>query len=404
MRRSLAFALSVLLLSSCHEAIPETDAAPGEPASQALGIHNGRLWDGSGGPVVEDGVVIVRGNRIAAAGPASEVKIPEGSRRIDAKGGFIMPGVIDNHVHLRLLFEKEADPLTRWLRAGVTTLVDTGTPKGTVARLREQVAAVSKTPPRLFVAGPIFTAPNGYPAPRREPGVVEVAEGVATPEEAEAKVDRLLGEEKADLVKVAIESGFFSDYDARDGWPVPSPPVLAALGRAAHRHGRTVRAHVTQPGELAAALDAGFDGTAHTPIVDLPEELLARAAKARMIFVSTANIWGDPPLTTAVQKNLARYVRLGGRVALGTDVPFQTGSEMPLGEMRLLVAGGLTPRDVLLAATRHGAEALGQGDELGTLAAGKLADLIVVEGDPLVRIEDLGKVRVVVRDGAVIVP
>jgi imidazolonepropionase-like amidohydrolase len=400
-KRSLAFVLSAFLLASCRESVSKRDAAPGEPV---LAIHNGRLWDGSGGPVVADGVVVVRGNRIEAAGPASKVKIPEGARKIDAGGGFIMPGVIDNHVHLNVLLEKEPDPLTRWLRAGVTTVVDTGTAKGTVARLRERVAAASKTAPRLFVAGPIFTAPDGYPAPRREPGMVEIAEGVTTPEEAEAKVDRLLGEEKADLVKVAIETGFFSDYDAKDGWPVPSPPVLAALQRAAHRHGRTIRAHVTQPGELAAALDAGFDGTAHTPIVDVPEELLARAAKARMIFVSTANIWEDPPLTTAVQKNLARYVRLGGRVALGTDVPFQPGSEMPLGEMRLLVAGGLTPRDVLLAATRHGAEALGQGEELGTLAPGKLADLIVVPGDPLARIDDLGTVRVVVRDGEVIVP
>ena len=84
-------------------------------------------------------------------------------------------------------------PAHPWLRAGVTTLVDTGSPRGGVARLRERVAAASKTAPRLFVSGPIFTAPDGYPAPRREPGAVEVAEGVATPEEATVKIDRLLG-------------------------------------------------------------------------------------------------------------------------------------------------------------------------------------------------------------------
>lgn len=123
-----------------------------------------------------------------------------------------------------------------------------------------------------------------------------------------------------------------------------------------------------------------------------------------MIFVSTANIWEDPKLTGPVQKNLARYVRLGGRIAMGTDVPFQRGSEMPVGEMRLLVEGGLTPRDVLLASTRDGAEALGKENELGTLAPGKLADVIVVKGDPLADIEALGTVTVVVRDGEVIVP
>jgi imidazolonepropionase-like amidohydrolase len=395
MRQTVLFLMILVFFGGCR---------PESSDEAAVAVYNGRLWDGSGGPVIPEGAVVVRGGRIAAAGPSSEVEIPRNARRIDARGGFIMPGVIDNHVHLNLLMEKEKDPLTPWLRAGVTTLVDTGSPKGGVARLRQRVAAASQAAPRLFVSGPIFTAPNGYPAPRREPGVVEVAQGVATPEEAEARVDRLLGEEGADLVKVAVETGFFSDYDARDGWPVPPPPVLAALARAAHRHGRTIRAHVTQPGELAAILDAGFDATAHTPIVDVPEEILVRAARAGVIFTSTANIWEDPPLIAAVQRNLARYVRLGGRVALGTDVPFQKGSEMPMGEMNLLVQGGMTPRDVLLAATRHGAEALGKGTELGTLEPGKLADLIVIEGDPLVRIEDMGKVRVVIRDGELVVP
>jgi imidazolonepropionase-like amidohydrolase len=396
MRRPVLFLSTILVLAGgCS-----TEA----PGGAAVAVHNGRLWDGSGGPVIPDAVVVLQSNRIVAAGPTSEVDIPRGARRIDAGGGFIMPGVIDNHVHLNLLMEREKDPLTPWLRAGVTTLVDTGSLKGGVARLRQRVAAASKTAPRLFVSGPIFTAPDGYPAPRREPGAVDVAEGVATSEEATAKINRLLGGEKADLVKVAVETGFFSDYDARDGWPVPPPPVLAALARATHRHGRLIRAHVTQPGELAAILDAGFDATAHTPIVDLSEDLLVRAARAGVIFTSTANIWEDPPLIAAVQRNLARYVRLGGRVALGTDVPFQKGSEMPLREMRLLVDGGMTPRDVLLAATRHGAEILGKDEELGTLASGKLADLIVIEGDPLVRIEDMSKVRVVIRDGDVILP
>jgi imidazolonepropionase-like amidohydrolase len=395
MRRAVLFLMIFVVAGGCRP----------EPLDEAtIAVYNGRLWDGSGGPVIPEGAVVIRAGRIAAAGPSSKVEIPRGARRIDVRGGFIMPGVIDNHVHLNLLMEREKDPLTPWLRAGVTTLVDTGSPKGGVARLRQRVAAASKSAPRLFVSGPIFTAPDGYPAPRREPGVVEVAQGVATAAEAEARVDRLLGEEGADLVKVAVETGFFSDYDAREGWPVPPPPVLAALARAAHRHGRTIRAHVTQPGELAAILDAGFDATAHTPIVDVPEGILARAARAGAILTSTANIWEDPPLTAAVQRNLARYTRLGGRVALGTDVPFQKGSEMPLGEMSLLVKGGMTPRDVLLAATRHGAEALGLGDELGTLAPGRLADLLVIAGDPLVRIEDMGKARVVIRDGEVVVP
>ncbi len=106
----------------------------------------------------------------------------------------------------------------------------------------------------------------------------------------------------------------------------------------------------------------------------------------------------DLPLRIA--ENLARYAVLGGRVALGTD--FGAEGEMPVAEMQVLVEGGLTPAQVLVAATKHGAEAMNQGAELGTLEPGKLADVIVVDGDPLSDISAMANVRVVIRDGEVI--
>ena len=374
-----------------------------------LVIWHGRLFDGTGGPVVEDAAVVVRGNRIAAAGAAATVDLPRCAREIDAAGGTILPGFIDNHVHLRTHLNRGEDVLTPWLRAGVTTLVDTGTARGGIARLRELARTVSAEPPRLYVAGPIFTAPDGYPAMRGEEGVTEVAHGLSDPDEARAAIARVIDDEGADLIKVAVERGFFADYADADGWPVPSPQILAAIAEAAHARGKKVRAHVTQPGELAAILDAGYDATAHTPIVEVPEPLLARAARQGVILTTTANIWEssdeqERPLTRAVQANVALYVRLGGRVALGTDAPlFQPGATMPMGEIRLLAEAGLTPRDILLAATLHGAQALGLEGELGTVAPGRLADLVVVDGDPLADLAALERVRVVVRDGEVIV-
>lgn len=401
--RVLRAVLSIgLALAACTRT-PESVCPPGGDPG-LLVIRHGRLFDGTGGPVVDDAVVVVRGNRFAAAGPAGSVDLPRCAREIDAAGGTILPGIIDNHVHLRTHLGRGEDVLTPWLRAGVTTLVDTGTARGGIARLRELARTVSAAPPRLYVAGPIFTAPGGYPATRREEGVSEVAYGLRNPEEARAAVARVIDDEGADLVKVAVERGFFADYADADGWPVPSPQILAAIAETAHARGKKVRAHVTQPGELAAILDAGYDATAHTPIVEIPEALLARAARQGMILTSTANIWGDAPLTRAVQRNLALYVRLGGRVALGTDAPlFQPGATLPMGEIRLLAEAGLPPRDILLAATLHGAEALGLEGELGTVAPGKLADLLVVAGDPLADLSALERVRVVVRDGEVIV-
>jgi imidazolonepropionase-like amidohydrolase len=97
-------------------------------------------------------------------------------------------------------------------------------------------------------------------------------------------------------------------------------------------------------------------------------------------------------------------VELGGRVALGTDAPFGPSGGLPLAELEALAAAGLAPRDVLLAATRHGAEAAGRGADLGRIAAGYRADLLVVDGDPLAGLAALRRVRIVVLDGAVIVP
>jgi imidazolonepropionase-like amidohydrolase len=403
---SISLLAGLSLAAACVGGPENVCPQGGEPG--LLVIHSGRLFDGLDGPVVADAAVVVRGNRITAAGPRNAVEIPRCAREIDAAGGTILPGFIDNHVHLRTHLGRGEDILTPWLRAGVTTLVDTGTTREGVARLRELARTVSPEPPRLYVAGPILTAPGGYPATRQETGVSEIAQGLRDAAEARAVVARLVEDEGADLIKVAVERGFFADLADPDGWPVPGPEILAAIAEVAHAHGKKVRAHVTQPGELAAILDAGYDATAHTPIIELSEPLLARAARQGVIFTTTVNIWGDDPgspLTGAVQKNLARYVRLGGRVALGTDGPiFQPGAVMPMGEIRLLAAAGLTPREILLAATRHGGEALGLERELGTIGPGKLADVIVVDGDPLADLSALERVRVVIRDGEVIVP
>jgi imidazolonepropionase-like amidohydrolase len=378
-----------------------------------VAVHGGRLFDGTGAAPIEDGVVLIEGNRIVAAGAAGDVAIPDNAATVDADGGLIMPGVIDNHTHLAAGWrEVVGDHLTPWLEAGVTTLVDVGFPRDgvtlpgglvvddSVGLLRTLIAGLSEHPPRAYLAGPILTAPHGYPETR---GGLDglAAQGVAGPDDARARVARLIDEQGADLIKVAIEAGFDQDYDD-DGWPVLDPETLAAIAEAAHERDTTVRAHVTQEGELRAALQAGFDVAAHTPIEPLSDEILREAAEAGMIFVTTANIWGPGGSQNAAE-NAARYAEMGGRVTLGTDFPFQEGSEMPVAEMQLLVDAGMTPTEVLVAATKHGAEALGLGDELGTLAPGKLADVIVVDGDPLSDIADMGNVTVVIRDGEVIV-
>ena len=399
--RFVANAVAFILVALSAGCTRTADENGGSEAGH-LAVVNGRIFDGTGAPVIEDGIVLVRDLRIVAVGAATDIEIPIPAKRIDAQGGLVMPGVIDNHVHISRPLMRGDDILTPWVEAGVTTLVDIGTSRRLPTALRALAPKVAEHSPRLFLAGPIVTAPDGYPATRSEPGVEMVALGVRGTRGAREAVADLLDNHKVDLIKIAIETGFENDYkDA--GWPILSLEEIRVIADATHERGKLVRAHVTQPGELRAAIESGVDVAAHTPIVEIPDDLLTEAARLEVIFVSTANIWG-PQSKAYVVSNLLRFHRLGGRVALGTDYPYQAGSEMPVAEMQLLVDAGFTPAEVLVAATRNGAFALGMQDDFGTLEPGKLADIIVVDGDPLTEIADMANVRVVILDGELILP
>ena len=398
-----AFLISIatLMSSACAPT-----SGPGAE-STVVAITNGRLFDGTGAPALDNGTVVFNGDRITAVGPAAEVDIPSGARIIEADGGLIMPGIIDNHMHAfwpnSPLTTAGEDTITPWLQAGVTTLVDTGSVRHT-ARAGRALVESMEFAPRFFMAGPIITVPGGYPTTRREFDMAMYAWTVEGPDDAYEVTSAIIDQEGADLIKVAIETGFDTDYEATDGWPTLSMQELEAIVRAAHERGVMVRAHVTNPGEALAAARAGLDVLAHTPIHEMPDEVLDECAEAGLIFVSTANIWGYPRRERGrpVGANLYRYHQRGGIVAMGTDVPYQRGSTMPIGELELFIEAGFTPAEVLVASTRNSAMAIGRQDDLGTLTVGKMADIIVVGGDPLVDISAMGNVTVVVRDGEII--
>ncbi len=399
--RRAVLTATLLAVASCA---PTSEPAP---VADVVAIINGRLFDGTGAEVIDEGTIVFEGNRISAVGSTTDVAVPAGAHVIDAGGGLIMPGVIDNHMHALWpnapLATRGEDTITPWLLAGVTTLVDTGSIRHTGRAGRALVESMEH-PPRFLMAGPIITVPGGYPTTRREFDMAMYAWTVEGPDDAYEITSTIIDEEGAELIKVAIETGFDTDYDATDGWPTLSMEELEAIVRAAHERDVMVRAHVTNPGEALAAARAGLDVLAHTPIHEMPDEVLDECLEAGLIFVSTANIWGYPGRERGrpVGPNLYRYHRKGGIVAMGTDVPYQRGSIMPIGEFELFIEAGFTPAEVLVASTRNSAMAIGREDDLGTLEVGKLADIIVVDGDPLADIHAMERVSVVVRDGEII--
>jgi imidazolonepropionase-like amidohydrolase len=361
-----------------------------EPRLSAL--TGGVLIDGTGAPPLPDAVVVVRDDRIAAAGRRDEVTVPAGAAVTDVRGATIMPGVFNAHVHSGYREEQ----LRAWAHSGVTTVRDLGGPAlfGLVGMQNKRVELA-----RVVAAGLFVTVPGGYPiVPWGSTNVVTVRSA----EEARSAVGGLI-DQGAEIVKIALESG----ADFGRSIPTLSPQEAFAVVEATHARGIPVSAHVTTSPDVPRALDAGVDDIAHM-VVDYPSsELLARVVRQGVIWVPTLELWrvvgyGHEPRAVA---NLQRFLQAGGTVALGTDfdgynAPFETG--MPLIEMELMRQAGMSPMQSIVAATRNAARVSNLEAELGTVQAGKLADLIVVQGDPLLDVHAMAQVRLVMRSGAVI--
>lgn len=384
--RRLLPALVALAVAACA-----TEPQPFE-TGPALVLVNGTLVDGTGARPVTDGAVVMRGGRILFAGSRGRLVISPEAEVVDVGGGTILPGFIDAHVHGAY----SAAALLAWARAGVTTVRDEAVLSGaTLGELiaRRDSAWSGPAYARLVSAGLMITAPGGY-------GSL----GIRTPEDARRAVDGEL-EEGADLIKVALEDGIGGQTDL----PVLATEALLTVVAAAHARGRPVSAHVTDARFLQIAVDARVDDAAHATWDAIPETLLRRMVERRIAMVPTLTVFEPFGSLASAQANLRRFVQLGGTVALGDDYAglppssnahFRLG--MPLPEIQWMAQAGMTPLQIIVAATRNAARVCGLGSELGTLEPGKTADVLVVSGNPLADLNALENVRLVVHRGVVI--
>jgi imidazolonepropionase-like amidohydrolase len=369
---------------------------PALPTSADLALVGGTLIDGTGADPLPDAAVTIREGRITAAGTSTQVDIPETTQVIDVRGATILPGFINAHVH----GSYDEDTLKAWAKGGVTTVRDMATgrsPKDAFA-FRDSVRDNLQCA-RLVAAGQMVTVPGGYPIARW--GVNSIT--VTSPEDARQKVNQLL-DDGADFVKIPLESGVIFGQSM----PMLSPEEAAAIIETAHARGTLVSAHVSVTQDLEKALDAGVDDIAHMVTDKLPDELVTRMIETGTYWVPTIELWKGVGygLGRYVVDNLRRFVEAGGKVALGTDyagapdVDFDLG--MPIHEIEWMQEAGMTPLQIIVAATRHAAHVCNLDQEIGTLEVGKAADILVVDGDPLEDIHALTKARRVLREGATV--
>jgi imidazolonepropionase-like amidohydrolase len=246
----------------------------------------------------------------------------------------------------------------------------------------------------------MVTAPGGYPI--SVPRYRDVGQEVSGVDAARALVNQL-ADGGARVIKLGLDKGYYSD----EGWPLLSVEEVRAITETAHARGLLVTAHVTSVDEVRLAIDGGVDDLAHAPLELLPEDMIAEMLGKGITMVTTASVWGDRAAGARAAANAKRYMDGGGVVALATDFGCcgqAPGIQTLLAEMQFLIGlGGFTPMQVLVAATRNGPVISGLGDEVGTIEAGKLADLIIVEGNPLSDLQALTSVRLVVQGGRVVV-
>jgi imidazolonepropionase-like amidohydrolase len=446
---------------------PERSAAPDPVPAAATAFVGATVFDATGRDPIPDAVVLLARDRVAAVGPAPAVALPPGAKVVDAKGKWIVPGLVDAHVHffqsaglytrpdivdLRGVRPYEAevaaidarldDTFRRYLACGVTAVVDMGGPFWNFG-VRDRARAALRAP-RVAVAGPLVSTVAREKLELGDPPIIRAASADA----ARALIRKQLAR-KPDLTKI---------------WFVPTPDrpyaemleIVRAVVDESHRGGVRVAVHATELETARAAAEAGAEILVHS-VTDAPVDaaFLDLVKSKGVIYVPTLIVmdgyaealggevaltaldrrYGDPRAvaswaefdavageperqaaearrqrvaagTPIARANLLAVAAAGVPVAAGTDagnIGTLPGTSLHE-ELVAMAAAGLGAKEVLIAATREAARVFAAEPAFGTIEPGKLADLLVLDADPLADVANLERVALVVKGGVPLAP
>jgi imidazolonepropionase-like amidohydrolase len=418
------------------------------PSAPTTAIRNVTVIAATGTPPMANATVLIRGDRIAAVGPASDTAVPKDARVIEGAGRYLTPGFIELHAHVS---KARASSLGLFVANGVTTLRDMGGDHEELLRWRREIARGERLGPRMLIAGPYLESASNIARMRRDPPEARIEPfdririGIGSPEEARRTVASL----------AVLELDFLKIRTVQDR------ATYLALNQAAHAHGLKLVGHVSGiPPEVV--LDAGQDAVDHTfqpsldgmtreqrlgvwrrfaerrvpivpTIVTLFESVFQPAERLRALtgdaeglvdprrtYVSRyavldwreqvaeasderraalRNLWND-----VIRRDLREMHEAGMDVLAGSDVGvvnifpgFSLHDEMAL----FVSEVGMTPAEALERATARSARFLGIGDSVGTVERGKIADLVLLDANPLSDIRNTRRIAAVVMGGSV---
>ncbi len=396
-------------------------AAPAQPP-QLVALKAARLIDVTSGKVVKDPVVLIEGEKIKAVGP--DVVIPSDARVVDLGASTLLPGLIDSHVHLggfgprfatargALAGAKQA---LDTLKAGFTTLRNMGGRAFTGIALRDAINEGDIPGPRIYDAGTLLTTTGGHCSGQpTTPEDDKDGAGVANGADAFERKVRQQFKYGADFIKVCITGGFMSGTDPRV--TQFSEEELKSVIDTAHRYRKKVAVHAHGADGIRLAAQLGADSIEHASLVD--EEGLKLLKQKQIPVVPTLAIdslaqehaveAGASAYTLAILKqtatlhkqNIAKAIKAGIPIIYGTDAPITPHGTNAV-EFHYLVEAGLTPLQAIQAATLTPARWLDAADDIGSIEAGRYADIIAVKDDPLADIKVLEKVQWVMKGGVI---
>lgn len=357
-----------------------------------IALVNGFLFDGVQSGFVPNAVVIIRNGYIESVGTTLTLEIPDDADIIDVDGLYILPGFINTHVHNGYTESN----LKKWAQTGVTTVRDLGNIRSSAQQGFAKRNNFMKNPlnARLVAVGPLITTIGGYGN-----------YSVTSPANASQTTQYLI-DVGADMIKIAIED----DLQGRQ-WPLLPLDEIKAITQTTHNNNTRVSAHISKSHHLYMAIQGNVDDVCHMIVDELTDALITQMIQNNMYCVPTLELWkGVSDLyglnwDEIAKENLHNFIEAGGKVATGTDfdgyaTPFQLG--MPILEMQLMQEAGMTNEQIIIASTKNAAYVCNMENELGTIEAGKIADIIVINGNPLDQIESLLNIQMVIHNGFII--
>jgi imidazolonepropionase-like amidohydrolase len=412
-------------------------AEPVAPVSRPIVLKAAHLFDSLSGTLRDGGVIVVQGNKIQALGASAPP--PPDAQVIDLGDATLLPGFIDAHVHL----SEESGPnwyldfyhsLMRFpaeqalygahyakatLEAGFTTVRDVGSSDYVALGLRNAIGAGVIPGPRMLVSNYAIGATGGHadndPFPPERIAPEGPLKGVCNGPEQCREAVRYQLKFGADVIKFMPSGGVLSLSDPVDN-PQLTQEEMNAIVAEAHNWGRKVAAHCHGDRAAKMAIAAGVDSIEHGTF--LKDDTLLEMKKKHVYLVATlfAGAWvGERldkfPAAIAAKARAAaaqsqtmfqHAVKLGTPLALGTDAAVEPHG-LNAREFSLMAQNGLTPAQALMAGTAHGADLLGVADKVGTLSAGKLADIVAVAGNPLTDLKTTEHPIFVMKEGVIYV-